>query len=430
MLGSVRRSVSEWPLWDLPRRLQVLVAAVVAAYLAAVCASVAVTPVQPRQLRLFGLLVLCSAVSVGLTRRAGKSTGVVRDVYAIWDLPAAVLLPPVYALLAPLPRMALTQVRVRQTALHRRAYSAAAVGLGYAAASVVFHAVVSGPSVGTGTGRQAMAWTLLAAGCGLLRLFVNDGLVLAAVKGSAPATMLRVEITGSEAVYGNAAELALSLLVTLAAARAACTVIYALPLVIPLQRSLRHVQLVAAATKDAKTGLLNDETWRSRADEEIARAVRSRAPLAVGILDLDRFKSVNDTYGHLAGDAVLGAVAAAMQATLRGYDIVGRTGGEEFAFILPETSATEAAEAGERLRKAVAQLPLPPGQGPSRVTVSVGIAVIDRPGRHLHRYYSLADTALYAAKQHGRNAVWIAWAGQEADGEPRPSSAVRADGDM
>jgi diguanylate cyclase (GGDEF)-like protein len=180
---------------------------------------------------------------------------------------------------------------------------------------------------------------------------------------------------------------------------------------------------------DAKTGLLNDETWRSRADEEIARAVRSRAPLAVGILDLDRFKSVNDTYGHPAGDAVLGAVAAAMQATLRGYDIVGRTGGEEFAFILPATSAAEAAEAGERLREAVAQVRLPPGQGALRVTASVGIAVVERPGRHLHRYYSLADNALYAAKQHGRNAVWIARAGQEADGEPRPSSAVRVDGD-
>jgi diguanylate cyclase (GGDEF)-like protein len=418
--------VSEWPLWELPRWLQVLVAVVVAAYVAAVCAAVAITPVRSGQLRLFGLLVLCSAVSVGLTRRAGESTGVVRDVYAIWDLPAAVLLPPVYVLLAPLPRMALTQVLVRQTALHRRAYTAAAVGLSYAAASVVFHAVFA-PCVGTVTGRQAMAWTLLAAGCGLLRLIANDGLVLAAVKGSASPTMLRAEITGSEAVYGNAAELALSLLVTVAAARAGFTVMCALPLVIPLQRSFRHVQLVAAATVDAKTGLLNDETWRSRADEEIARAVRSGAPLAVGILDLDRFKSVNDTYGHPAGDAVLGVVAAAVQATLRGYDIVGRTGGEEFAFLLPATSAAEAAEAGERLREAVAQLPLPSGQGPSRVTVSVGIAVVDRPGRHLHRYYALADAALYAAKQHGRNAVWIARAEQEADGEPRPSSAVRAD---
>lgn len=384
---------------------------------------------QPGQLRLFGLLVLCSAVSVGLTRRAGENTGVMRDVYAIWDLPAAVLLPPVYVLLAPLLRMVVAQVRVCQTALHRRAYMTAAVGLGYAAASVVFHAAVgvSGPYVGTATGRQATAWTLLAAGCGLLRLIVNDGLVLAPVKGPAPVKMLHAEVTGPEAVYGNAAELALSLLVTAAAVHSEFTVIYALPLVIPLQRSLRHAQLVAAATVDAKTGLLNDETWRSRADEEIARAIRSRAPLAVGILDLDRFKSVNDTYGHPVGDAVLGAVAAVMQATLRGYDIVGRTGGEEFAFILPATSATEAAEAGERLREAVAQLPLPLGRGPSRVTVSVGIAVVDRPDRHLHRYYALADTALYAAKQHGRNAVWIARAEQEADGEPRPSSAVRAD---
>ena len=121
---------------------RLLVAAVVAVYFAAVCAAVAVTPVQPGQLRLFALLVLCSAVSVELTRRAGESTRVTRDVYAIWDLPAAVLLPPAYVLLAPIPRMALTQARVRKTALHRRAYTAAAVGLGYATASVVFHAAV------------------------------------------------------------------------------------------------------------------------------------------------------------------------------------------------------------------------------------------------------------------------------------------------
>ena len=426
MLGSVRRSISELPVRELPLWLKVMVTAVIAAYLAATGTAAAVTPVQPGQLRLFGLLVLCSAVSVDLTSRAGESTGIVRDVYAIWDLPAAVLLPPVYVLLAPLPRMVLAQVRVRRTALHRRAYTAAAVGLSYAAASVVFHAA-SGSGAGTGTGRQVMAWTLLAAGCGLLRLIVNDGLVLAAVKGSAPSTRLRTEITGSEAVYGNAAELALSLLVTVAAARAGCTVICALPLVIPLQRSLRHHQLVAAATVDAKTGLLNDETWRSRADEEIARAVRSRAPLAVGILDLDRFKHVNDTYGHPAGDAVLAAVGTAMQATLRGYDIVGRTGGEEFAFILPATSAAEAAEAGERLREAVMHLRLPPGRGPSRVTASVGIAVADQPGRPLQDYYALADAALYAAKQHGRNAVWIARAKQEVDGDPRPSSAFRED---
>ena len=427
VLGSVRRSVSRWSLWDLQRPMQALVVGVVAVYCAAVCAEAAVTPVRAGQLQLFVLLVLCSAVSVELTRRAGQST---RDVYVIWDLPAAVLLPPAYVLLAPIPRMALTQARVRKTALHRRAYTAAAVGLAYATASVVFHAAVPflGPGAGAGNGGQAMLWTLLAAGCGLLRLIVNNGLVLAAVKGSDPSTRLRAEIAGAEALYGSAAELALSLLVTVAAARAGLTVVYALPLVIPLQRSLRHTQLVAEARLDAKTGLLNDRTWRRQAEGEVARAVRTHAPVAVGILDIDHFKRVNDTYGHPAGDAVLAAVAAVVRATLRGYDVIGRTGGEEFAFILPGAPAAEAAEAGERLRRAIAQLQLPPGQGPPGVTVSVGIAVTARPDQGLCRYYGLADAALYAAKQHGRDAVWIVRAGPEADDQPRPSSTVRARG--
>ena len=428
ILGSVRGRVSGWPFWDLPPGVRALVAGVIAVYCAAVCAAVAGTPVRLGQVRLFGLLVLCSAVSVELTRRAGESSGVTRDVYAIWDLPAAVLLPPLYVLLAPIPRMALTQARVRQTALHRRAYTAAAVGLAYASASAAFHAAAPalGPGAATGTGRQAVLWTLLAAGSGLVRLAVNDGLVLAAVKGADPSARLREQIAGAEAVYGKAAELAFSLLVALAAVRAGLTVVCALPLVIPLQRSLRHAQLVAEARVDAKTGLLNDKAWRSQAEAEVARATRAGAPIAVGILDIDHFKRVNDEYGHLAGDAVLAAVADAMPAALRGYDVIGRTGGEEFAFILPGVPAAEAAEIGERLRRAVARLPLPPGQGPPGVTVSVGIAVTVRPDRDLAWYYGIADAALYAAKRHGRDAVWIAAAGPGADEHPRPATPARA----
>jgi diguanylate cyclase (GGDEF)-like protein len=410
--GSVRGSVSRWSLWDLPRWPQVLAVSVIAVYCAAACTAVAVTSVRSGQLRLFGLLVLCAA-SVELTRGSGPTKEVMWGVYAIWDLPCAVLLPPTYVLLAPVARMALTGTRVGKAALHRRAYTAATVGLAYAAASVVFHAAVPvlGPNAGTGTGERAMLWTLLAAGCGLLRLVVNGGLVLAAVKGLDPSTRVRTEIAGAEAIYGSAAELALSLLVTVAAARAGLTVLYALPLAIPLQRSLRHAQLVAEARVDGKSGLLNDRTWRHRAEDEVARAVRTRTPVAVGILDIDRFKRVNDTFGHLAGDAVLAAVAASVRATLRGYDVIGRTGGEEFAFILPGAPAAEAAEVGERLRRAIAELQLPPGLGPTRVTVSVGIAVTARPDRELISYYGLADAALYAAKQHGRDAVWIVEAG-------------------
>ncbi len=251
-----------------------------------------------------------------------------RDVYAIWDLPVALLLPPVYVLLVPIPRMVLTQARVRQTPLVRRAYSAAALGLAYAAASVVFHATA--PLLGTGTGTGL--WTLLVVGCGLLRLALNDGLVLTAVKGAAPETRLRSEIIGAEAVFGSSAELALGTLVTFVAAHVAFAAVLALPLVISLQRSLRHSQLVAEASVDAKTGLLNDRTWRRRAAEEVERAVQAGVPMAVGILDIDNFKAVNDTYGHPAGDQILEGLAAVVTAQLRGCDLVGRTGGEEFAF--------------------------------------------------------------------------------------------------
>jgi diguanylate cyclase (GGDEF)-like protein len=425
VLESARRAVSDWPLWDLPRWLQVLVATVIAMYLGAVAAAVAVAHVETAQLWLFGLLLACSAVSVELTRRAGQTGGVVRDVYAIWDLPVALLLPPVYVLLVPIPRMILTQTRIRQTLLHRRTYSAAALGLAYAAASVVFHAAVPRLGAATGTG----VWILLVVGCGLLRVALNDGLVLTAVKGAAPQTRLRSEITGAEAVYGSSAELALGTLVTFVAAHVAFAAVLALPLVISLQRSLRHSQLLAEASVDAKTGLLNDRTWRRRAAEEVEQAVREGVPVAVGILDIDHFKAVNDTYGHPAGDQVLEALAAVVTAQLRGNDLVGRTGGEEFAFVLPGTTPQAAIKVAERLRKTI---PLTPfrfdgssGEALVCVTVSIGIVVSARPGRDLGRYYGSADRALYAAKQNGRDAVWVVLA-DRADPEPRPSPALLA----
>ncbi len=333
--------------------------------------------------------------------------------YAIWDLPAAVLLPPLYALLVPIPRMIVTQLRIRRTLFYRRAYTAAAVGLAYAAASLAFHAVapVLGPGAGTGTGGLAILWTLLAVGCGLLRLFVNDGLVLMAVKGAAPQTRLLPEIVGAEALYGNVAELILGTLSAFAAVHSVLAILYAVPLVIWLQRSLRHAQLASETRVDGKTGLLNDKTWRREAAGEVARAVRTRTPVAVGILDIDHFRAVNDTYGHLAGDAVLSAVAAATTALLRDFDVVGRVGGEEFAFILPNSPSAEAAEVAERLREKIPRLAFPhvdpASPVPARVTVSIGVAVADRPGWDLNKYYRLADQALYAAKESGRDAVRV-----------------------
>ena len=112
----------------------------------------------------------------------------------------------------------------------------------------------------------------------------------------------------------------------------------------------RHAQLVSASRIDSKTGLLNAATWQREAAIEITRATRKHTPVAVAILHVDHFKKVNDTYGHLAGDAVLAAIAATARALLREYDIIGRFGGEEFAIILPHTNVAEATPVTERLR--------------------------------------------------------------------------------
>ena len=102
-----------------------------------------------------------------------------------------------------------------------------------------------------------------------------------------------------------------------------------------LQRSFRHAQLVTASRIDSKTGLLNAATWERESAAEVARAVRTRTPLALALVDIDHFKGVNDTFGHLTGDRALKAIARTFRIFLRDYDLIGRFGGEEFALASP-----------------------------------------------------------------------------------------------
>ena len=379
-----RSPLRGWPVWQLPRWLAACVTAVIATYAAAVAGALASTPVRPGDLRLCAVFVGCGAASVELTRRAGEREGLARDVYVIWDLSAAVLLPPLYALVIPLPRAVLTEWRIRRTLLHRRAYSTAAYGLSYAAASLVFRSAV--PILcgsGGGSGGHAPAWITLAAGCGLVSMAVQACLILLPVKATAaPGTRLRSLVLGREAVCNQVTELCLAVLTAFAAAHSALALVVALPLVIVLQRSVRHASLAAAARTDAKTGLLNAGAWQREAAVELARA-RAQTPLAVAIADIDHFKAVNDTHGHLAGDAVLAAVAAAMRDLLRDCDLCGRFGGEEFALLLPRTTAAQALEITERIRQGISQLAIPrDGTAAIRVTISIGVAVPSQARPH------------------------------------------------
>ncbi len=397
-------------MWQLPRWLAACITAVITAYAAAAAGALASTPMRPGDLRLCAVFVGCGAASVELTRRAGEREGLARDVYAIWDLSAAVLLPPLYALLIPLPRAVLTEWRIRRTLLHRRAYSTAAYGLAYAAASVVFRSAV--PALcgdGGSGGGHAPAWIMLAAGCGLVSMAVQACLILPPVRATAPpGTRLHSLVLGREAVCNQVTELCLAVLTAFAAAHSALALVVALPLVTVLQRSLRHASLAAAARTDAKTGLLNAGAWQREAAVEVTRAARAQTPLAVAIADIDHFKAVNDTHGHLAGDAVLAAVSAAMRDLLRDFDLCGRFGGEEFALLLPRTTAAQALEITERIRQGISQLAIPrDGTAAIRITISIGVAVPSQARHTLDDLLAAADHALYQAKRSGRDRVVI-----------------------
>ena len=132
-------AVGDWDLWSLPRWLTVFVLTVVAVDAAAIGVAASFTTITAHDLLLFGLLLGCTALAVELSRKAGEQGGMIKDVQGVWELPVAILLPPLYALIAPIVRIALMQWRVRRAPLYRRVFSSASIGLSYGAASVTFH---------------------------------------------------------------------------------------------------------------------------------------------------------------------------------------------------------------------------------------------------------------------------------------------------
>ena len=176
-------------------------------------------------------------------------------------------------------------------------------------------------------------------------------------------------------------------------------------------------KLERLATTDGLTGLANRRHFLGQAAEEMARARRYGRPITVGIADLDHFKQVNDRFGHAVGDHVLQSFATLVAETLRQTDRVGRYGGEEFAFIFPETTPEEALRLAGRLRQRLAAAPpLLPDGSVLPVTVSIGLA--DATGRDLEESLAQADIALYQAKGSGRDRCVLA--SQDAGPDPQP----------
>jgi diguanylate cyclase (GGDEF)-like protein len=160
---------------------------------------------------------------------------------------------------------------------------------------------------------------------------------------------------------------------------------------------VRVRRLERAAMTDAKTGLLTPAAWQELAFRELSRARREHYALAMLMLDVDGFKSVNERVGHLAGDAVLREVGQCLAAELRGYDLVARFGGDEFVALLPRITPDAAQRAAERIRGRLAAA--------GDVTVSIGIATTADGEIELAQLMQRADRALRAAKAAGRNRI-------------------------
>lgn len=177
---------------------------------------------------------------------------------------------------------------------------------------------------------------------------------------------------------------------------------------IAIENARLYKELETMATTDAVTGIYNHRAFQERLNEEVLRAERYGQPLSVIIMDVDHFKRVNDSYGHLEGDHVLREISSLFTQSFRKMDYIARYGGEEFAVILPHSPKEPSFQTADRVRKAVENASLIRSNPVAKITISMGVATFPEDGRDQKELLDRADQALYRAKQEGRNRVLAA----------------------
>ena len=176
---------------------------------------------------------------------------------------------------------------------------------------------------------------------------------------------------------------------------------------IAVENAKLYEQRQLQARMDVTTGIYNRRGLIELGNREVDRAERYHRPLAVVMVDIDRFKIVNDTYGHPIGDLVLSELADRMKANLRSIDILGRYGGEEFVILLPETNSEDAMDVAERLRLVVEEKPFTPNELSLWITISQGVVIRSEKSGDLRALIRFADDAMYQSKDSGRNLVTL-----------------------
>lgn len=414
--------IRQWPIWRLPQQLLVPIALV--ELLA--CTLVAVDFVQseimqivqgvPLSLLLLGGGIAHTEISLRIerTRRRFTQLGHV-DLSSVWTFAAALALPLGAASVTVLMLYLYLFARVWRPAkvpAFKEVYSAATMLLAlHAAVAVQQYVATASQGLWSPLSTVPLAAALVA------YTVVNTCLVVGVVLLSSGRSLMQVLGEGSQIVL-EIATLSLGALLALVITFVSpAHFFFIYPPLLLLHRAVLARQLEHAATTDDKTGLLTAAAWHQRATTQLQRVVRRDLSAAVLVIDLDNFKQVNDTHGHLAGDTVLAAIGAALRELVRSEDMVGRFGGDEFVVLLTREGDHMADRShvfglAERIRTGIASirptLTTPDGLLTlTNLSVSIGAAVYPEDGREVMDLLATADRALLSAKSAGRNRVLV-----------------------
>ena len=420
--GWKRLSPCRWSLWSLKQPALYYVLLVQVAALATVAGTITLAPVDREDWICFVLLVgaavahLEAASGMERIRELSSEGSPHTHLQSVWFFAAVLLLPPplIAALLVVSYAHSWLRVYHRRAVAHRKTFSLATVVLGCAAAYAVLAAIYPGHDEPFATALDGPLGLAAVVAAGALYRLVNYGLVVLAILMTNPDRPSRKALgpASDQLMIAGAVGLATGFAVVLTT-RPWWTPLLIIT-VLALHTGLLLPQFRDASRMDAKTGLFDPTFWAELTADELDRARRLSGRLGVLLLDLDLFKRINDRHGHLAGDAVLRAVADAIKHSVRGHDMVGRYGGEEFAVVLPGLGPEDVVATAERIRTAVADLKVTTIDldGAQRsiggLTASVGAAVFPEHGTERTTLLLAADAALYEAKAAGRNCTRIA----------------------
>ncbi|AYY15170.1 GGDEF domain-containing protein [Actinobacteria bacterium YIM 96077] len=403
-------------------------------------------PISKQDLVRFGVLALCAVLAVGMTRQIERKREYVRkptrayiDTKAVWSFAAVIALPPILAsvmvVLTYLVAWFCIWPRTRPIQTYRWVFSCCTVLCGTQAAVAVLAAgSVDYPGIPDSLALDDLAHVGVIVLAATVRWVINVALVMAAIALSSPSASARDLFANFDEQFLEAGAMSLGLVTA--------AVVVEIPIVLPgivfAMAAMHHGVLVnqyaQASRVDTKTGIATAGAWHEFAEQAMVRSRENGNTVGVLIVDLDHFKFINDTYGHPYGDDVLGEVGKELVAEVRDKDACGRWGGEEFAIALPEIDDAQALfHIGERIRRRIQTITLAaPADAaqtaPVSLTASVGGAVFPAEGiTSLDELILAADTALYEAKNGGRNTVRLSGAAPLMPSDPFQPTKIADD---